>query len=122
MLSLYINEFLLKKGYKSGPWALRKIGMPTSAAYTLSQPGVRTIKLDQLEHICQIFDCTPNDLLNYQPGQKDLLPPGHSLMKLQKDNSRQTPMELVKQLRPEEIDEASAVLEEMIKRRSINNE
>jgi DNA-binding Xre family transcriptional regulator len=118
MLSLYINEFLLKKGYKSGPWALRKIGMPSSAAYTLSQPGVRSIKLDQLEHICQIFDCTPNDLLNYKPKQKDLLPDGHSLLKLQKDTSKQTPMELVKQLRPEEIDKASEMLEEMIKGRT----
>jgi DNA-binding Xre family transcriptional regulator len=117
MLTLYINEFMLKKGYKSGPWALRKIGMTSTSAYSLTRKGVKTIKLHQLELICQIFDCTPNDLLNYKPGQPKLLEPGHSLLKLQKDTSEYTPMELVKQMRPEELEQARVLLEGILKER-----
>jgi len=119
MLTLYINEFLRKKGYKSGAWGLRKIGMPTSAAYKLSANKVKVIKLDHLEYICTVFDCTPNDLLNYQPDQKDLLEPGHSLLSIQKDDGRPTPLELLKQLKPEEIDQAGLMLEALIKKRDL---
>jgi DNA-binding Xre family transcriptional regulator len=117
MLSLYINEFMLKKGYKSGPWALRKVGMNSTSAYALTRKDLRTIKLDHLEFICQIFDCTPNDLLDYKPGQPDLLQSGHSLLKLQKDSSEYTPMELVKQMRPEELEQAKILLEGILKDR-----
>jgi DNA-binding Xre family transcriptional regulator len=117
MLTLYINEFLAKKGYRSTAWGLRKIGMPVSAAYKLTGNRVKSVKLEHLELICKVFDCTPNDLLNYQPENKNSISPGHSLLKICKSSGNPTPMELIKQLRPEEIEQARIMLEGLLKNR-----
>ena len=80
MLYLKLKEEMEHVGIKSPHRFLIKFfGYRKTKAYNLVNNKTRTINLDDLSEICQLLDCTPNDLLYWKSNNKNELPEQHAL-------------------------------------------
>jgi DNA-binding Xre family transcriptional regulator len=81
MLYFKIKELMLYCGIKSPQRFLMKaFGYRHSKAYNLVDNRTRTISLDDLSEICQLMNCTPNDLLYWDNSKKYKMKADHPLI------------------------------------------
>lgn len=66
---------------------LVKNGFSAQAATTWSQNQVGCIKPSQIETLCRLLNCTPNDFFEWREDNKTVIPDGHALRTLKKSNS-----------------------------------
>ena len=79
MLSFNIARVLrLRKILKPFTF-LRNQGLSSNYATRVANSNIRNINLDQLEELCLLFNCTPNDLLQWSPNPQIENPDSHSL-------------------------------------------
>lgn len=50
----------------------------------MSHEKVASIRLDHLEKLCLLLNCTPNDLLRFSPDKNQVVPETHALHQLKK--------------------------------------
>ena len=48
-----------------------RIGITLPNLSRLKQGNVKGIRYNTLEKICEVLDCKPGDILDYEPGEKD---------------------------------------------------
>jgi len=65
MLKLNVLEHLDKKG-KTKYWLYMQIGMSWQNFNNMINNKTKSIKYENLEAMCQIFECTPNDLFIFE--------------------------------------------------------
>ncbi len=61
MVKLNVLPLLEKKG-KSKYWLYMQLGMSYQNFSRMVNNQTQSIKLDRIEILCQLLDCTPNDL------------------------------------------------------------
>lgn len=64
MVKLNIEK-LLKKNLKSRYWLGKEIGMSDNNLKRIINGQTTAIKFDTLEALCQVLECTPNDLIEF---------------------------------------------------------
>lgn len=74
---------------------LRQHGFGSNTASRLLNAHVRNINVDQVERLCLILDCTPNDLLEWEPDSDIMSPEEKALSQL---------------IRSDEVDKVSSLL------------
>lgn len=67
--------FLVKNGFSAG------------ASSSWSQNQVGCIKPEQMEKLCMLLNCTPNDLFEWREDNKTVVPEGHAIRSLKKSNT-----------------------------------
>ncbi len=106
MFKFHIKPLIKAKGYKANTQFLRtRFGFSPYNSATLMKGDARAFTLDNLETMCINLNCTPNDLINYIPDPNFKLPPGHELHKITKSDSLWNPIEHLKMMAPEDLDE-----------------
>ncbi|WP_370089005.1 helix-turn-helix domain-containing protein [Ekhidna sp.] len=81
MLTYNLSTIFSIRGVKNGYTFLKKLGIGHIAAHNLVSGKVRSIRLDHVEKICHALHCTPNDLLEWAPGDT-MIASDHPLHKL----------------------------------------
>lgn len=61
MIKLNILELLQKKG-KTKYWLNKQLGMSYRNFSRMVNNETKAIQLDRIEALCQLLECTPNDL------------------------------------------------------------
>ena len=61
MVKLNVLALLEQRG-KSKYWLYKQLGMSYQNFNRMVNNQTRSIQLERIETLCQIFDCTPNDL------------------------------------------------------------
>lgn len=61
MIKLNVLE-LLKKKYKSKYWLYKRLGMSYQNFNRMINNETKSIKFENIENICTLLNCTPNDL------------------------------------------------------------
>lgn len=61
MVKLNILPLLAKKG-KTKYWLYKQLGMSYQNFNRMVNNETQSIKMSRIETLCQLFDCTPNDL------------------------------------------------------------
>jgi hypothetical protein len=112
MLHLYIKEYLRAKGYPPKPHTLVKFGINPFMAQKLINNKVKNLNLETLAEVCLALDCTPNDILNFQPIEGTVVPSA-AMFRLKKEPSGSSPIDYVKILKPEKLSEAIEYLKNM---------
>ena len=79
MLKLDIEHHVSLRGYENAGAFLRKQGFSNWLSHKLSNNLLTTIRLDEIEHLCTLFRCTPNDLFRWQPGKNEKDAASHPL-------------------------------------------
>ena len=61
MIKLNIIDLLQKKG-KSRYWLYKQLGMSYQNFKRMIENETRSIQIERIETLCQLLDCTPNEL------------------------------------------------------------
>ena len=61
MIRFNIEDLLAEKG-KTRYWLAKQIGMSHQNVTKMVRNQAKGIRLETLEALCQVLDCTPNDL------------------------------------------------------------
>ncbi len=73
MIELHINDMR-----KAKDWTKKELGQRTqineNRIMSLCHSLAKSVKLDEIEALCEAFNCQPGDLIEYKvsPGRKDL--------------------------------------------------
>lgn len=61
MITLRVNELLDEKG-KTKYWLYKQLGMSYQNFSKMINNETKSIRYENIEVLCQIFECTPNEL------------------------------------------------------------
>ncbi len=64
-INIKINE-LLEEKQKTRYWLAKEIGMTHQNLTKLANNQTESIKFDYLEKICDVLECSPNDILSIE--------------------------------------------------------
>ena len=82
---------------------------PQSATKILNMM-TRVFRLDHIETICRILNCTPNDLLRWSPDNDNTIPESHSLTKLKREQNSYQLQESLKTLSFEQLNQIATLI------------
>jgi len=112
MLVLNIHHLCAARGYESAAHFLRKYGFSNHLSHKLTAKTQTTIPLAQMEQLCCLFKCTPNDLLEWIP-EKGMDVAAHPLSLLKKTNP---PENIFSSLTYEQLREAAKIISQTAKK------
>jgi DNA-binding Xre family transcriptional regulator len=82
MLKFDIHPLLKLKGATKLMAYLYNRGLSVGRAHHLISKNVKTIAISDIEKLCHIFNCTPNDLFTFEESAAAPLAPNSALKKL----------------------------------------
>ena len=65
MITLNVKELLEKKG-KTKYWLYKQLGMSYQNFNKMINNQTKSIRYENIEAMCLLFDCTPNDLFKIE--------------------------------------------------------
>jgi DNA-binding Xre family transcriptional regulator len=112
MLYFNVRRLLDLRGIENPYTFLMKQGFVSQTASNLVRNRVGHIKPEQMETLCLILNCTPNDLFDWRPDKKSVVPENHALRSLSKEN---TPSftQMVKEVPIEKLNRLESFMNEL---------
>lgn len=92
---------------------LVNLGMDYSTASRFLKSKSQFVKIKDIEKLCIALNCTPNDLFQWTPDEKTVLPEGHSLNALNKSGNPKNLQQMVKDIPSDKLDRIEALLNEL---------
>ena len=92
------------------------LGLSENYASRIANSRVRNINVDQMERLCLIFNCTPNDLFDWTPDKKLSDPDSYSLADLWRKEKGEGMKELYQKLPLNKLIEIEALISEQLKK------
>ncbi len=97
-------SYLVKKGY-SGNFATRIVNN-----------RMETLNLMYVEKLCELFQCTPNDLLEWSPGSKDLNNVNHPLVSIKRSDKVIQLTQILNSVPLDKLNEIESVIKKEIEK------
>ncbi|HEX6124661.1 MAG TPA: hypothetical protein VFZ23_04745 [Pyrinomonadaceae bacterium] len=94
------NNFLVRNGFTS------------MIASRLLAPGLSSVKVGNVGRLCQLLNCTPNDLFDWSPTGNSPLPENHALKALVRHEARPL-ADLLKDVPAEKLADLQAMIDEL---------
>lgn len=69
MVTLNVLELLEKHG-KTKYWLFKQLGMSYTNFHKMIHNETKSIRYEMIDTLCSIFNCTPNELLVYEPDKE----------------------------------------------------
>ena len=88
MLYLNLAPVFNARGIQNPFSFLVKSGISRHSAFNLTNIGYRNFNLDNIEAVCRLLVCEPNDILTWEPDKNDHLPPTHPLHNLESSSDK----------------------------------
>jgi len=85
MLTFDLKPIFKERAIENPYTFLVKAGLSPQSATKMLNSQIRIFRLDHIEIVCQLLNCTPNDLLTWSPKTATKLPETHSLNKLKRN-------------------------------------
>ena len=82
MLKFDVHPLLKLKGAKTKAAYLKTFGVTKNKSQHLVKNDLKFISIKDIEKLCSIFNCTPNDLFTISESDANSLPPNSALKKL----------------------------------------
>jgi DNA-binding Xre family transcriptional regulator len=105
MLKWNLRVVFKVRGVQKPFSTLVKAGIASVSASSLLNNTVKRMRIDYLEKICRVLNCTPNDLLEWTPDSEHPLPENHELYKLHREHSATDLLGLLKSIPMEKLNE-----------------
>lgn len=112
MLKIDLNKIFRLRGITKPQVFLKQNGFSDSKAFTITKRKTSALKLDNLEKLCLVLSCTPNDFIEWIPGNNSQIPESHPLHKL-KPTETFNLNEILKDVPAEKILEFKSGIEEL---------
>jgi putative transcriptional regulator len=81
-----------------------KNGVNRQTANNVLRQETSVVKIWQLEMLCRLLNCTPNDLFEWRAAGADVLPESHSLNSLKRNDTVQSIRETIKSIPLEKVE------------------
>ena len=95
------NHFLVKNGYTA------------MIASRLLAPTLSSLKVRSIGRLCELLNCTPNDLFDWRPQPGTTMPENHALKALVRDESMRSFHDLLKDLPAEKLADLHVMIDEL---------
>ena len=113
MLGFNLKRVLAIRNVADGMGFLKDNGFTPFTATNLYKYYVSSIKIKNLERLCRLLNCTPNDFFEWKPAEgEEALPETHALNSLRRDKSAEI-NKLMKQLPLEKLGEVEEFIKTM---------
>ena len=113
MLYLNVKKILDMRGIERQFTYLLDHGFIRSTAHKLVRGEFRNINLDHIERLCLLLNCSPNDLLEWQPGKNTSVAENHPLKSLNKPHTLPPLTSLVKEIPIEKLHRIEGLLQQL---------
>lgn len=84
MLIFNFNRVFKARGIDKPFSYLVKMGYSDNTATRIANSRMSTLNLEQIEKLCEILQCTPNDLMEWIPDNKNKTNENHPLMPIKR--------------------------------------
>lgn len=112
MILFSIVEVFKARGIKNPvAYLVKHHGYAYNTARNLLSNRVQTITLKDLQSLCEILYCTPNDLLEFIPDSYNKIPQDHPIMTLKRPVYNKNWHELIKKIPLNQLEELSKQLQ-----------
>ena len=115
MLKYNLSKLFVSWAIPNVPVFLVKNGFKKHIAYRIAKEEFTFLPLNQMEKLCYIFNCTPNDLMEWQPDKPEQLNEDIPLKKLLNPGSQNNIMNIVKGVPYDKLAEFAKKMEEVKK-------
>jgi DNA-binding Xre family transcriptional regulator len=112
MLKFDILPLLRFKGDKNPALYLKRNGFSKTTSYHLTGKDVKRLTITDIRRLCNLFNCTPNDLFTYVESESKPLPPNSAMKQLVRKPLPSIP-ELIGDLSPAQTNELMNKIMEM---------
>ena len=114
MIFLNVKRLMDLRGIEKPYTFLHRNGFVRATSRTIANGNALEIKLEHIERLCVLLNCSPNDLFEWRPG-KDAPPISetHPLRALKREKEVQNISEIVKDMPIEKMEEISEMLNRM---------
>ena len=113
MLRLNVMRILGLRGIERPYSYLRKHGFVHSTAGNIINNRVLQIRVEQIEQLCLLLTCTPNDLFEWREGKGETIAENHPVQQLKREQTTQHISRLVKDLPVEKLGKLSQMIEDL---------
>ena len=113
MLFLNVKRILDMRGISRPFTYLLNNGFIRSTAQRFIRGEVEQIRLDHLEQLCLLLNCSPNDLLGWRPNNNTKVSENHPLQALAAPKSAPPISELVKDIPVDKLDKIAELLNQL---------
>lgn len=110
MLALNLKPVFKARSIERPYTFLVKAGFPAHTATLLLNGKRATFRLAHIERLCEILNCTPNELLVWTPKKDVKLADSHPLTRLRKQNIDNNWQDTLKTMPLDQLNEIAAII------------
>lgn len=113
MLYFNVRRMLDLRGIDKPYTFLVKNGFVSQTATNIINNQIARITPAQLEKLCLLLNCTPNDLIDWRPSANSAVPENHPLRTLVKEKTPSPISEMVRDLPIEKLSRLESLINEL---------
>jgi DNA-binding Xre family transcriptional regulator len=113
MLYFNIKRLLDLRGIDKPYAFLVKNGFVSQTATNIINNRIARITPAQMEKLCLLLHCTPNDLFDWRPGANSVVAENHPLRTLVKEKNPPSISQMVKDLPVEKLSELETIINQL---------
>jgi DNA-binding Xre family transcriptional regulator len=113
MLRFNPHRIFALRGINSPTAFLVNLGFRYPQASKFLKGSYEMVKTRHVEKLCVALNCTPNDLYEWTPDAKTVLPESHSLNRLDKGAGMKQMRDLLKDIPSDKLELIAGLLEEL---------
>ena len=113
MIKLNIERMIRMRGHSNPLRYLQEQGFPYRVCYFMLKGSVTLIKFNQLEKLCRLLHCTPNDLLEWTPKEETPEELSLPLAKLLRRGTYSPLVGAIQGIPPSKLDKALELLKKL---------
>jgi len=112
MLTFNINRLLKVRGVEKPFQYLVKAGFCDNFATRITKNKTRRMDLREVERLCELFRCTPNDLLEWEPSPEQAAIADHPLKPLERAKKVEGLSQLLNAIPLDKLEEIESLIKE----------
>ena len=116
MLTFNFTRIFKARGIDRPFSYLVKAGYSDNFATRIANNRVKRLNLKDVERLCELFQCTPNDLLEWIPGSKDADNDKHPLISIKRRDKVNQLTRILNSVPLDKLDEIESVIKKEIER------
>jgi len=113
MLKFKLSSVLRVRGIEKPFAFLQKWGFYRTVASNLINDKTISIKIKQIETLCRVLNCTPNDLFEFTPNANDSISPDHPLNSLNRQLNSSKIQKVVKEIPLDKLDKVEEFISQL---------
>lgn len=113
MLHFNIRRILDMRGIEHPYTFLVKNGFVPQTATNMVNNYVGHVKPKQIERLCLLLNCTPNDLFDWRPDKNSVVPDTHALRSLTRTQKAKSVADLARDIPADKLEKLGEMLAEL---------